>query len=235
MAHEISRTSRPVLLAAAAMFAFGLMGGTPARALDDGQESVLDSVLGLGKSLLGFTDDEDAKPRIDYRERAPIVVPPKMQLREPMAPVAQRNAAWPVDQDLAKQRAAVAAAAKPRGNNVDADPFPPSEMTRVGRIAAQPRPAVPEQKGCSRDGDQLCNPYEYWTQIATIRGPQDTSKDLVAGQEPKRSTLTEPPNGYRRPTKSVKATFDPKDRSYEENLGSPAAQVRAEAARRGQQ
>ena len=230
MAHEISRTSRPVLLAAAAMFAFGLMGGTPARALDDGQESVLDSVLGLGKSLLGFTDDEDAKPRIDYRERAPIVVPPKMQLREPMAPVAQRNAAWPVDQDLAKQRAAVAAAAKPRGNNVDADPLPARDLQRYGRIA--PTPRGQERGGCTADGDLLCNPYEYWTKTANIRGPADTSKDIVAGAEPKRAHLSDPPTGYRRPTKSVKATFEPKDTSYSDNLGNAAAQVREEARRR---
>ncbi len=229
MAHETFRTRRPALFAATAMIAFGLMGGTPARALDDGQENIFDSLLGLVKMGIGFEDD-DVKPSIDYRERPPLVVPPKMELRQPMQPVGQRNAAWPVDQDLAKQRQAAAAAARPRGNNVDADPLPARDLQRYGRIA--PTPRGQERGGCTADGDLLCNPYEYWTKTANIRGPADTSKDIVAGAEPKRAHLSDPPTGYRRPTKSVKATFEPKDTSYSDNLGNAAAQVREEARRR---
>ena len=232
MALQISRTRRPALLAATAMIAFGLIGGTPARALDDGQENIFDSLLGLVKMGIGFENDEE-KPAIDYRERAPLVLPPKMELRQPMQPVGQRNAAWPVDQDLARQRQAAAAAARPRGNNVDADPLPARDLQRYGRIA--PTPRGKETAGCTADGDRLCNPYEYWTKTAAIRGPADTSKDLVAGAEPKRAHLTDPPTGYRRATKNVKATFDPVDRSYSDNLGNQAAQIRDEARRRAQQ
>jgi hypothetical protein len=234
MAHVSSRAYRPVLLAATATVALALLGSAPARALDDGQETVLGSVIGLGKTLLGFGDDEDAKPRIDYRERAPIVVPPKMQLREPMAPVAQRNSAWPLDQDVANQRSAAAAAARPRGNFVDDETFTARDAVRTGRIAPSRQQRVPEEAGCTKDGDRLCNVYEYWNTTAKIRGPADTSKDIVAGVEPKRGYLTDPPTGYRKPTRSVKATFEPRDRSYEENLGNQAAQVREEARRRNQ-
>ena len=148
MAHETFRTRRPALFAATAMIAFGLMGGTPARALDDGQENIFDSLLGLVKMGIGFEDD-DVKPSIDYRERPPLVVPPKMELRQPMQPVGQRNAAWPVDQDLAKQRQAAAAAARPRGNNVDADPLPARDLQRYGRIAGRNAEAARPTATCS--------------------------------------------------------------------------------------
>ena len=80
------------LALAAASMAAALSFGSPAMA----QSETLNSVMGF----LGLQSDD--KPEIEYRERAPLVVPPKMELRPPQQSGAGRTAAWPTDADVVK-------------------------------------------------------------------------------------------------------------------------------------
>jgi hypothetical protein len=221
---------RPIAALAGAVVALGLFGAVPARALDDGQENIFDSLLDLAKMGLGFPTGE-GEATIDYHERAPLVLPPKMELEKPLPPVEARNKAWPVDQTLARQRAAAAAAARPRNHDDEADDLSARDLKK-GRIArsqqAQPEPA----RDCDETGGRLCDPTKFWNTLKSTRKDDDSTRGLVAGVEPPRATLTDPPRGYRVPTKSVAATFEPRDDSYSENLGSGPAQVREEARRR---
>jgi hypothetical protein len=226
MTHQIFR--RPIAVAAGAIVAFGLFGSLPARALDDGQQTIFDSLLDLAKMGLGFPGGEESEATIDYRERAPLVLPPKIALQQPMAPVGQRNQAWPVDQNLARQRRAAAEASKPRANDVDADSLPARDRLRYGRTASDPRPV--QARDCD-DLQRLCNPNEFWDTMKNTKKDDDSTRGLVAGVEPTRGHLTDPPRGYRAPTKSVAATFEPRDDSYQQNLGSGPAQAREEARR----
>ena len=54
-------------------------------------------------------------PKIDYRERAPLVLPPKMELRTPSdaAALETRAANWPKDPDVMAARREAAEASKP--------------------------------------------------------------------------------------------------------------------------
>ena len=80
------------------------------------------------------------RPRIDYRERAPLVLPPKMELRDPADPQALHaaNPQWPNDPDLAGKRRREAEARAPvtqsetrrmSGNN---PMLSPDETVRAG-------------------------------------------------------------------------------------------------------
>ena len=170
----------------------------PALALDDGQEPIWTAVGGF----VGLIN----KPRvdIDYRERAPLVLPPKMQLPQPKQPLAERTAAWPVDPDVEAARKA-----KDTSRLLSLWPVDPKESSRPlskqellsGRAAAQ-RPPLPPQDvdRCASDGKGCTkwNPNEG-ASLAEKQG-------LVPGQEPERTSLTDPPKGYRLATKAVKAT-----------------------------
>jgi hypothetical protein len=68
------------------------------------------------KSILGTIGIiPKEQPRIDYRERAPLVLPPKMELRAPADPsaVETRTANWPKDPDVMAARKEAAEARKP--------------------------------------------------------------------------------------------------------------------------
>jgi hypothetical protein len=226
MTHPLLR--RPIAAAAGAVVVLSLFGSAPARALDDGQETIFDSLLDLAKMGLGFPTGE-AQDTIDYHERAPLVVPPKMDLPQPLPPVAKRNPNFPVDQTLARQRAAAAEARRPRANDVDADPLPARDLQK-GRIPMSQQPRPVQARDCD-DMDRLCDPNQFWATLKNTKKDDDSTRGLVAGVEPPRANLTDPPRGYRIPTKSVAATFEPRDDSYQQNLGSGAAQVREEARR----
>ena len=229
---DLFRLRRPATAVASLALAAALLGGTPARALDDdGSQSIGETILDLVRMGVGY-EDENPKPPIEYRERAPIVLPPKMELKQPMPSVAARNKAWPLDQDLARVKKAQAEASKPRGNNVDADPLPARDLQKYGRVVPRANSTPVNQGGCD-DMDVICDKNKFWLTMNQGREVESTvNKNLVAGVEPPRAGLTDPPKGYRAPTKSVKATFEPPDRSYQDNLGSGAAQVREEARRR---
>jgi hypothetical protein len=67
------------------------------------------------KSLLGSIGIiPKEKPPINYNERPPLVLPPKMELRAPAPPrSAEANANWPKDPDVAAARKAAVAARAP--------------------------------------------------------------------------------------------------------------------------
>ena len=68
---------------------------------------------------------------IDYRERSPLVVPPKLDLPPPAGTSAEVKAPnWPKDPDEQRRKAAIAARKKDNKDPVDAGPHPDAERTR---------------------------------------------------------------------------------------------------------
>ena len=105
------------------------------------------------------------------------------------------------------------------------------ELKTVGRLR-QNEPRDPRSESC-RNGDlgELCNPTDFWRVMKTTSAAPDTSRDVVAGQEPPRARLTDPPKGFRTARKSQKYTFEVRE---EVSLADPRAQLREEQ-RRGRQ
>lgn len=182
------------------------------------------------KDILGTIGiiPKDRDP-INYRERAPLVVPPKLDLRTPPAAggAEARNPQWPRDPDVLEARRRQAAARVPtteterRRFNEDSGGRLSVDEIRAGRRAGAGVPTEPVY----RHGDS--SRAESWVNPETLRAkPKDTP--VVAGVEPDRQTLTEPPTGYRKPAPGarVRADSEPVTREDEADPKAYLAQDR---------
>ncbi|MBM3530035.1 MAG: hypothetical protein FJX62_18290 [Alphaproteobacteria bacterium] len=194
------RWSRAV--AAAALGVALVVGGAQfgAQANDDNEDDLPDVKI-LRDILKGFGLRPDGESGIEYRERAPLVLPPSGQL-----PAPQRNAntqpaaAWPKDPDVERARRAKS---ERRASNPDPDdasrPLAPGELTvpgapRRGRQAVvrpgptiedTQRPSTIEELGAKSPFSSIGRPKEEYATFT---------------REPARGSLTEPPVGYRTPS-----------------------------------
>jgi hypothetical protein len=206
--------------------AFLAGAASPARALDDGDENIFKSVTNaIGFGLFNFDSGEE-KPRINYRERAPLVVPPNLsQLPAPAPRAGERNQAWPQDADVTRRQQAQERNRRPRDNEQQ---MSVEEMRRIRTTGASP--TAPTPANCGESGlERLCDPASFWARLREARSTRDDSRDLVAGQEPPRRALTDPPRGLRTPSQAVQYTFEPR---REIDGSDPRAQYREEIRRR---
>jgi hypothetical protein len=172
------------------------MAAVPASAQSNTNTTV-DSIM----SLFGLKQDES--PEIDYRERAPLVVPPSNQLRPPEERGARRTASWPNDPDV-QRRQREAAERKILPTERDTYRMGGTNNTklsideiRAGRVAGAnvnttPKPSYGDG---NRDAHWL-NP----DQLRALDRPKEAEQQIAAGQEPPRRYLTDPPPGLRKPS-----------------------------------
>lgn len=196
-----SSSSRALIAAAGAALIVGLAAATPARALDDGAENIFSSLAGFVTS--SFKTSE-AKPQIEYRERAPLVLPPNMQqLPPPGSGVAARNPAWPQDFDIQRQNKQAARDRRPR----DTDALDRTPMPSGAGMPVAPSGDLASLRDCGDDSlARLCNPEQFWKTMRTTRTTE--TQQVAVGQEPARRSLTDPPTGFRRQTTEQRYTFD---------------------------
>ena len=183
-----------VMLAAGAALA---LAAAPARA----EEGV--AIKNLLGSIGIITPDKEP---IRYNERAPLVLPPKMDLREPSAKGAQAsNPQWPNDPDvLAKKRRAAEARVPITESETrrmsENNPRLSVDELRGGRNMASGRnpdgPVI--RRGDSARDELLLTP----DQLRAGAKAADADVQYVNG-EPLRRTLTEPPTGLRRTSTGV--------------------------------
>jgi len=179
------------------MAAVGLLLLTaPARA-----EGVKDSVLGFF-NMGGDSASSDAP--LDYRPRAPLVIPPKMDLPSPQQ-AATLPSDWPVDPDANRRRKALI---EPHRRAPGADKPDPA-------AARQAAAALKEKESCrpAKGDDSYClvsSPWTYITDKFGMGADSSGSGVLLTGEEPNRKYLTDPPSGYRVPSDPVEM---PKDKN----------------------
>jgi hypothetical protein len=205
---NIFRKSQSALLAACA--AAGLLTAAPAWAInDDGRGGIYESLM----DMVGMGEKSDPPP-IAYRERSPLVVPPKLDLPDPQQPASQRAAAWPTDQEIVRARKKATennARGMAKYNESNGGERLSAQEQREMRSAGKPEsPVSGPAAGCSMDpfDKSGCSPSEYWSKLAVVPASKDETT-LQAGVEPEREYLTQPPKGFLKPTKNVKATFEP--------------------------
>lgn len=184
---------------AAAMILAGLAG--PAFAADDGYENVFTSVLGA----VGVLPTDDT-PEIDYRERAPLVVPPRQTLVTPQQPGAARTAAWPVDPDLARREKNARDARAPRVEHQRDQMLSKDEQLKY-RAAQEPKDPYSADE-CTIRTKGICRITPEDEERAKRMNPDKGSTTLAAGVEPERTYLTQPPKGYLKSTKNVAVTHE---------------------------
>jgi len=180
---------------AIATLVVGLAAGSASALAQQSDDSGVFMKDVLGK--LGIID-EDAPP-IEYKERAPLVIPPKLDLPAPGTASAARPANWPKDPDVAAARRAREEANRPakvRNDHDGAEVLSVDELRKGRRPGAQ-LVDTPDPDRCTGDNCRLYLSPDFLRNNGKI-GPEQS--DLAYGKEPTRSTLVDPPKGYRMPS-----------------------------------
>ncbi len=185
---------KPILGACALSLMLAGAFARPAAAQDQFNSNPLDSMM----ELFGLKD-EAPKPEIDYRERAPLVVPPVTAteaLPSPESAAHQQNPNWPKDPDIARRQREAAAANAPVVRDDPGRPLLPSELNKGRKKILGVIPTEPVATGTTRD--ELM-PSELGSKgwLPSLTGEKD--KPMVFTGEPERETLLQPPAGYQTP------------------------------------
>lgn len=176
----------------------------PARAQEPTGMQKLFGALGL----IQLPPEED----IDYRERAPLVVPPSQALIQPRNPedIRNGNPDWPIDHDTRKKKRDAAAEKETDdefyGSNgsLAGNPVGPTKLNR-GRISREEfakRDAIARKPENQTAGQQYSDGKERLGPDGLgFKGWGKKSEPVVVfTEEPARRLLTDPPSGLRTPS-----------------------------------
>jgi hypothetical protein len=186
-----------------------------ARAGDDDdddktfEEKIIEGVIkGLGGTNMDNTG-------IDYRERSPLVVPPKLDLPPPAAAAKETTAPnWPKDPDEARRKAAIA-----RRKKDNKDPMyqsrilSPDELNK-GRISPNSGPVTPDSvvPGGEPGQTAILSPSQLGFDGKVFNMFKGNSAEIGQfKQEPPRESLTQPPPGYQTPSPNFAYGTGPKE------------------------
>jgi len=206
---------RAVRLSAVALGIGLIMVSGAARAQDDEEEDdktfeekIIEGIMGG----LGATNMENKG--IDYRERSPLVVPPKLDLPPPAAATEVKAPNWPKDPDEARRKAAVEARKKEKKKDLmeESRPLTPSELN-IGRTAARPRTNNdPVQPGISNN-NPILSPSQLGFNggLSQLFGGSNKPETSEFKGEPTRDSLTQPPPGYQTPSPNFAYGTGPKE------------------------
>jgi hypothetical protein len=195
-------------LSAAALGIGLVMSAGPVRAGDDGdddddmtfEEKLIDNLMsGIGGRSM-------EKKGIEYRERSPLVVPPKLDLPPPASADAKNAPNWPKDPDEKRRKEAIAQRKK-GGNKAteylqNARPLSPAELDAHKTAGPDKTVNDPVQPG-SNINHPVMSPAELGYTGGLFKmfgGSKGEAKQFTS--EPPRQSLTEPPPGYQTPSSS---------------------------------
>ena len=203
---------------------------------DDDDEPSFEQKI-IGNLMHGIGAVNGTEKGIDYRERSPLVVPPKIDLPPPQTTSAPAQPAnWPKDPDVEERRKARAEARK----KVDRmkewgemnSPVPKPDDAKIGAARARSATAAP-QPGQTNDSwgfERLSQPLSPsalgFKGFGNIFGDQKDETAAFDG-EPARETLTQPPAGYQTPSPSYAYGVSSKDPGAGNNDNVKAGQGQA--------
>lgn len=195
----IRRMSRAALACAVAMACVVAVSQHALAADDADEEEPIETRI--MKSIFGINDGAN----IDYRERAPLVVPPSMNLVPPEVAKVE-NPAWPKDADLVERKKKKAAAKRAHVSPEEAARrLTPAELNAGGRAA---RGSGSDPNGAANpelEGQRPLRPGELGYKgglFDSIFRDNTKPETAVFTGEPARSALTDPPAGYLTPSPS---------------------------------
>ena len=208
-----SRGPRRALRLAVVALGIGLvMTAGAARAADDDEddktfeEKIIEGIM----AGIGGTNMENRG--IEYRERSPLVVPPKLDLPPPAAAAEVKAPNWPKDPDDARRKAAIAARKKANKDPVEAARIlTPSELAQVKGAKSSGGESV-DQPGGNPGANSILSPSQlgYSGGFSGLFGGSKTETAPFKG-EPTRESLTQPPGGYQTPSPNFAYGTGPKE------------------------
>ncbi|WP_267359782.1 hypothetical protein [Methylobacterium sp. GC_Met_3] len=187
-------------------------------------EFMHDALSGIG--LL-----EKRQDPIDYHERPPLVMPPKLDGKALPQPRARStSAAWPKDPEIVERERAAVERRNPKGVQAqgrydDNNATLSVDEMRNGRRAGASLTTEAERKpGDNNRDDSLLSPFDLLKGKSANAEPSDV--------EPNRDVLTDPPTGYRQSPKKLARppSSDPiNNASREREEADPQAYLRQRA------
>jgi hypothetical protein len=217
------RSSSKALRLSAVVLGVGLLMVVAARAGDDDEddktfeEKIIEGVMkGVGATNMENSD-------IDYRERSPLVVPPKIDLPPPTSASTEKAAPnWPKDPDEARRRAEIAKRKKDKKDTRSADQvsrdasrvLSPSELNAAGQrpttTAADARNSDSVKPGDTGANPLMPSDLGYTGGfMGMFKGNKTEATEFK--QEPTRDSLTQPPPGYQTPSSNFMYGTGPKE------------------------
>ena len=160
---------------------------------------------------------------IEYRERSPLVVPPKLDLPPPETVKTEiKDPNWPKDPDVQRRKAAVAARKKANKDPMEAARvLTPAELN-AGKTAPAARTSNdPIQPGVSNNPSLSPSQLGFSGGLTKLFGGNKAESAPFTG-EPTRESLTQPPPGYQTPSPNFAYGTGPKEslnKDYNPALG----------------
>lgn len=207
-----SRTlTRAVRLSAVALGVGLLMASSVARAQDDDddktfEEKIIDGIM----AGIGGTNMDNRG--IDYRERSPLVVPPKLDLPPPVSAKTEvSDPNWPKDPDEARRKAEIKARKKSKPDPMEASRILTPAELNVGKTAPPTRADNdPVQPGVSTEPMLSPSQLGFDGRFSSLFGGNKSESVPFKG-EPTRDSLTQPPVGYQTPSPNFAYGTGPKE------------------------
>jgi hypothetical protein len=213
MARNSSRAFQQALRLSAVALGIGLLVASgAARAQEDEEddktfeEKIIEGIM----AGIGGTNMENKG--IDYRERSPLVVPPKIDLPPPASASAEVKAPnWPKDPDEARRKAAIAARKKEDKDPVKAaQRLTPAELNATRTAAPVRTNNDPITPGVSNSPVLSPSQLGFTGSFSSLFGGSKTETAQFKG-EPTRDSLTQPPPGYQTPSPNFAYGTGPKE------------------------
>jgi hypothetical protein len=209
------RLTRAAWLTAVAVGIGLVMAEGPVRAADDEdeddktfEEKVIEGIM----RGIGGTNMENRG--IEYRERSPLVVPPKLNLPPPGQATEAKAPApnWPKDPDEQRRKAAIEARKKANKDPVEASRIlKPSELNQKG-TGKSSGDNITDQPGGNPGTNAILSPSQlgYNGSFSGLFGGSKAETAPFKG-EPTRESLTQPPSGYQTPSPNFAYGTGPKE------------------------
>jgi type IV secretory pathway VirB10-like protein len=205
---------RALRLAAIALGIGLVMTAGAVRAQDDDEddktfeEKIIEGIM----AGIGGTNMENKG--IEYRERSPLVVPPKIDLPPPASASADVKAPnWPKDPDEQRRKAAIAARKKDNKDPREASRvLTPSELKK-GKVAASARTSNDPIQPGNQNNNPILSPSQlgFNGSLSSLFGGSNKSETAPFKGEPTRESLTQPPSGYQTPSPNFAYGTGPKE------------------------
>ncbi|MFL6813435.1 MAG: hypothetical protein ACJ8EK_05275 [Bradyrhizobium sp.] len=184
-----------------------------ARAEDDDEDDKTFEEKIIEGLMAGIGGTNMENRGIEYRERSPLVVPPKLDLRPPEPVKSEiKDPNWPKDPDEQRRKAAIAARKKANKDPREASRvLTPSELNAVKTSPGARTSNEPVQPGNSLNNPML-SPAQlgYTGGFSGLFGGSKTETAPFKG-EPTRDSLTQPPPGYQTPSPNFAYGTGPKE------------------------
>ena len=213
--------TRALRLSAVALGVGLLMASNVARAQDDDEDKTFEEKIidGIMAGIGGTNMDNRG---IDYRERSPLVVPPKLDLPPPVSAKSEvSDPNWPKDPDEARRKAEIKARKKAKPDPMEASRILTPAELNVGKTAPPVRTDNdPVQPGVSNEPMLSPSQLGFDGKFSNVFGGNKSESTQFKG-EPTRDSLTQPPVGYQTPSPNFAYGTGPKESMNKEY--NPAA------------